>query len=119
MRFIIILLLSLSTVNAKLSVPNIFGDNMVIQRDAPIHVWGEASPEKNVRVILGNRDLTVKSDINGKWSLNLDALQGSNQSKSMSISSEGETIEFDNIMIGDVWILGCLLYTSPSPRDRG
>ena len=41
-----------------------------------------------------------------KWSPNLDALQGSNQSKSMSISSEGETIEFDNIMIGDVWILG-------------
>ncbi|MED5259324.1 MAG: hypothetical protein VYC72_05745, partial [Verrucomicrobiota bacterium] len=106
MRLIILLLISLGTVNAKLSVPNIFGDNMVIQRDSPIHVWGEASPEKNVRVILGNRDLTVKSDINGKWSLNLDALHGSNQSKSMSISSEGETIEFDNIMIGDVWILG-------------
>ena len=106
MRFIILLLILLGTVNAKLSVPNIFGDNMVIQRDSPIHVWGEASPEKNVRVILENRDLTVRSDINGKWSLQLDALQGSNQSKSMSISSEGETVEFDNIMIGDVWILG-------------
>ena len=79
---------------------------MVIQRDAPIHVWGKATPDKNVRVIIGSRDLSVKADTNGDWSLDLEPLQGSNQAKSMSVSSDGENIEFDNIMIGDVWVLG-------------
>ena len=106
MRVIIIFLFTITMVNAKLSIPKIFGDNMVIQRDTPIHVWGKASPEKNVRVILGSRDLTVKADKGGNWSMNLEAMQGSNQSKSMSIFSEGETVEFDNVLIGDVWLLG-------------
>ena len=74
MRVIIIFLFTITLVNAKLSIPKIFGDNMVIQRDTPIHVWGKASPEKNVRVILGSRDLTVKADKGGNWSMNLEAM---------------------------------------------
>ena len=54
---------------------------MVIQRDTPIHVWGKASPKKNVRVILGSRDLTVKADKSGNWSMNLDAMQEFKPSK--------------------------------------
>ena len=79
---------------------------MVIQSDEPIHVWGNATPEKNVRVILGKRDLTTKANKKGKWSLELDSLQGSVQAKSLTVRSENETIEFDNILIGDVWLLG-------------
>ncbi|NRB44752.1 MAG: 9-O-acetylesterase, partial [Verrucomicrobiales bacterium] len=92
--------------SAKLDLPKIFGNNMVIQRDEPIHVWGNATPEKNVRVILGKRDLTTKANKKGKWSLELDPLQGSVQAKSLTIRSENKTIEFDNILIGDVWLLG-------------
>ena len=106
MRTLILILIAPSILNAELSVPKVFGDNMVIQRDAPIHVWGKATPDKNVRVIIGSRDLSVKADTNGDWSLDLEPLQGSNQAKSMSVSSDGENIEFDNIMIGDVWVLG-------------
>ena len=69
--------------SAELDLPKIFGDNMVIQRDEPIHVWGSANPGKNVRVILGKRDLTTKANEQGKWSLELDSLQGSVQALSL------------------------------------
>ena len=95
-----------SRVPAKLIVPKIFSDGMVIQRDRPIHIWGSSSPEENVRVILGPRDLSVRAGKDGKWSLNLDPLEASSQATSLTIRSADHTIEYDNILIGDVWLLG-------------
>ena len=95
-----------SRVPAKLIVPKIFSDGMVIQRDRPIHIWGSSSPEENVRVILGPRDLSVRAGKDGKWSLKLDPLEASLQATSLTIRSAGHTVEYDNILIGDVWLLG-------------
>ena len=47
-----------------MSVPNIFGDNMVVQRDKPIRVWGTADPGANVQVQFGPRDLTMTANDN-------------------------------------------------------
>ena len=66
-------------VSADLVVPNIFGDNMVIQRNKPIHVWGTAESGAIVRVEFGPRDLSVKAGEDGKWSLELEALEASAQ----------------------------------------
>ena len=95
-----------SRVPAKIIVPKIFSDGMVIQRDRPIHVWGSSSPEENVRVILGPRDLSVRAGKDGRWSLKLDPLEASSQATSLTIRSGDHTVEYDNILIGDVWLLG-------------
>ena len=105
MRVIIIFLFTITMVNAKLSILDLWGQHGYPKRH-PNSCLGQSLTKKNVRVILGSRDLTVKADKSGNWSMNLDAMQGSNQAKSMSIFSEGETVEFDNVLIGDVWLLG-------------
>ncbi|MEM7312525.1 MAG: hypothetical protein AAF497_05175 [Planctomycetota bacterium] len=94
------------TAFAELSLPNIFGDNMVIQRDRPIHIWGTATAGKNVRVKIGTRDLTERADENGRWSMQLEGLRASNQATSLSVQSGEETVEYDGIVFGDVWLLG-------------
>jgi sialate O-acetylesterase len=91
---------------AKLNVPKIFGEGMVIQRDRPIHVWGSAAPGANVQVILGSRDLSTRAGKDGKWSLELKPLQVSSQALTLQIRSADLTIEYDNVLIGDVWLLG-------------
>ena len=96
----------LSASAGDLNVPKIFGDNMVIQRDRPIHVWGTAKSGENVQVQLGPRDLTVRAGDDGKWSLELEALPVSTQAKSLRVRSAGETVEYDGIVVGDVWVLG-------------
>ena len=103
---IAVLLLLGSNAHAQLKLPNIFGDNMVIQRDKPIRVWGSAEPDSNVRVIFGERDLTAKSDSNGKWMMELEPLSVSSRPRSLSVQSKDEKIEYDGILIGDVWLLG-------------
>lgn len=94
------------TVLAGLHLPHIFGDNMVIQRDRPIHVRGTADPGANVRVRFGERDLTVRADAQGHWSMELEPLPASTLARSFSVSSGDETIEYDGVLVGDVWLLG-------------
>jgi sialate O-acetylesterase len=107
---LIILLITLTlgcpAVLAELKLPKIFGDGMVIQRDRPIHIWGSATPKENVQVILGARDLSVRAGTDGKWSMKLELLQASSQAISLTIRSAGQSIEYDNILVGDVWLLG-------------
>lgn len=95
-----------SVVLAELTVAHVFSDNMVIQRDQKIRVWGTASPEKNVRVRLGSRDRTVRANGEGEWLVELEALPTSTQAKSLFVKSEDDTVEYDGILVGDVWLLG-------------
>jgi len=40
---------------ADVRLPALIGDNMVIQRDEPVHVWGWASPGERIAVELAGR----------------------------------------------------------------
>lgn len=101
-----LLILASPLASAKLTIAHFFGDHMVIQRDKPIRVWGTAAPDTNVRVMFSERDLTVKSNADGKWVMELEALPANSLAKSMSVSSGEETITYDDILVGDVWVCG-------------
>ncbi len=91
---------------AELTVAHFFGDHMVIQRDKPIRIWGNAQPGENVQVRFSTRDLTLKADEEGHWLMELEALPASAQGKAMTIRSGETTITYDNIVVGDVWVCG-------------
>ena len=74
--------------------------------DKPIRVWGTSSPGQNVRVTFGSRDLTVKANEDGRWSLELEGLSASSLPHSLTVRSGGDSVEYDGIVIGDVWVLG-------------
>ena len=90
----------------KLQIPHIFGDHMVIQRDKPIRMWGSAEPEATVQVRLAELNGITKADQHGTWSLELEALPASAEGTTLSGTSNSETIEYQDVIIGDVWILG-------------
>ncbi len=91
---------------AQLEVPKIFGDNMVIQRDQAIHVWGKGKPGSKVQVTLGTQSNSTQVDGNGDWSLELEALPASNQAVDFEVKSGTETIAYKGVVVGDVWLLG-------------
>ena len=101
-----ILLVVNTFAHAGLQVSNVFDNNMVIQRDKPIRVWGMADAGTNVQVILGERDLTVRADDSGKWLAELDPLAASALPRRLTVRSDDETVEYDGILIGDIWLLG-------------
>lgn len=90
-------------VNAKIKLPTILSDNMVLQQQTNVKLWGEASANTNVTVIpsWNNKSYSIKSDSNGKWLLSVPTpVAGGPYNISFS---DGEKLILKNVLIGEVW----------------
>ncbi len=101
---ILLCIFSISKVNGQLKAAGIFGDNAILQQGIPIPVWGLAKSSSIVSISLGVNQITVKSDEQGKWMGYLPALQADGKVYQLNISSGTESINYNNIMLGEVWV---------------
>lgn len=90
--------------HAEVTLPNIFGDNMVLQRDMPIPIWGWAAAGEEVTVTLQDTDYTVQTtaDAKGNWRTKLPAMAAGGPYILHVAASN--TLELTNVMLGEVWI---------------
>ena len=86
-----------------LVLPYIFGSNMVLQRDAPLPVWGDTKPGSAVTVVFKQHTKTANADDNGHWRVTLDPIPASDHPSSLLVVSNLDTLEERNILVGDVW----------------
>ncbi|MBC2596003.1 hypothetical protein H5P28_17185 [Ruficoccus amylovorans] len=98
-----LLLLPLHTSLAKLEVPSFFGDHMVLQREAPIKLWGKGDNGTTITVRLENQNAqtTVK---NGHWQLELPPMKAGGPYP-MKISDGTTTLTFSDVQVGEVILL--------------
>ncbi len=94
----------------EVKLPTLFSDNMMLQRDKPINIWGYGGTE-SVLVELIADGQTVRSGTaqtaDGKWSIALDSLPGGHTVYQMRVtdtSDESNQVTVENILIGDIWI---------------
>lgn len=85
---------------------HIFGDNMVLQREEPIRIWGWAAPGEKVTVEFGGQIKYTDAATDRKWMVILDPLKASSHPRDLKISGVGNSFVFRNILVGDVWIMG-------------
>ncbi|MFK7790773.1 MAG: sialate O-acetylesterase, partial [Phycisphaeraceae bacterium] len=107
--FAVTLLLLLSPIaQAELKVANVFSDHMVLQQEMPIRVWGWAKPGSTV--VVGLSDLRVadatslKAGDDGKWFVELKPRKAEGKTLKLQVTSGDETVEFKDILMGEVWI---------------
>jgi sialate O-acetylesterase len=87
-----------------LSVAAIFRSSMVLQRDVAVPVFGTADPGAPVTVGFQGQDVTVQADATGQWLASLAAMPASTEPSSMTISSAGASVTFDDVQVGEVWL---------------
>lgn len=87
-----------------IELPKVISDNMVLQRDQAVVIWGKAKPNETVTVKFKKQSKKTKADTQGKWQLSLDPLTASDIPSLMEINGEQESITLKNILVGDVWI---------------
>jgi sialate O-acetylesterase len=92
-----------SYASAELELPAIFGDNMVLQQQMRVPVWGWSNPGATVKVTFAGQIQSTRADAHGKWRVQLDPLQASAKSESMVLES-GKTLILTNILVGEVWL---------------
>lgn len=98
------LLFTPALVRADVSLPDIIGDSMVLQRDHIIPIWGKADPGEVVQVRFGHQIKKVTADKDGHWRVNLDPVPADATPAAMSISGKN-TIELKDILVGEVWLV--------------
>lgn len=80
----------------------IFSDNMVLQREAAIPVWGIANPGDEIVVRIESSEAKTITKPDGRWIVNLPQLAAGGPYILKIDGSKGK-IEFKNVLIGDVW----------------
>lgn len=88
----------------SIKLPPFFSDNMVLQRDAEIKIWGFAASGAVVKISFTGRTFTAEADENGEWLCNLGKFPASCQPQEMQICAERSELIIKNILIGDVWL---------------
>jgi len=103
----ILLAITLCTGNAAaLKTHRIFSSNMVLQRDKPIAIWGWAETGSKVTVQFGEERAEATADAeSGRWEVTFPAREADADGRKLTVTSGEDTIEMDNIVIGDVWVL--------------
>ena len=85
---------------------SIFSDNMVIQRDKPIKVWGEVLPNEPVTITLDGQTYNTQCASNGKFATSIPAKSASSNAYTLTIAANNETLSYKNIVMGDVFLCG-------------
>ena len=103
-KFLLILIFCISTLSAENVTPQIFSDNMVLQRGIQVPVWGWTEPGTQVTVNFADQTHSALSDKNGKWMLKLDKMSASKTPQDMQINIGGQIKVIKNILVGEVWL---------------
>jgi sialate O-acetylesterase len=89
---------------AELRVSPMFGDHMVLQRELPVPVWGKADPGDAVTVRFAGQEAQTRAGQDGKWMVQLPAMPASAEGREFSIEAKGQTMRFQDVLVGEVWI---------------
>jgi len=94
-------LFAIQTAKAQVRLPQLIGDDMVLQRDTKIKIWGWASPGEKVTVKFNHHTYKSITDANGRWSVILPAIKAGGP-YDIAISASN-LITLHDILFGDVW----------------
>ncbi|WP_428940542.1 sialate O-acetylesterase [Fontivita pretiosa] len=88
---------------AEVRLPAIFSSNMVLQRQQPLSIWGQADPGERVTVQFAQQTRTTSADQSGHWRVQLDPLPASNEPATLVVQASNR-ISLDNVLVGEVWL---------------
>ena len=89
-----------------LNFHNLFQSNMVLQRDKPIGLWGWGTPGETVTVSLAGNSQTTKVGEDRSWKVSFPAMPASSDPAEITAKDPETTVKLENILIGDIWVLG-------------
>jgi sialate O-acetylesterase len=99
---VIFILTVASSASTNVRLPHIFSDNMVLQRDKELPIWGWAAPGEKITVTFANGVAVTIADDNGCWQTKLPPAKPGG-SFVMTITGNN-SIRINNILVGDIWL---------------
>ena len=88
------------TLEAKVTMPQLFQNGMVLQRGKAIPVWGKADAGEAVTVTLNKKKVATVADTDGRWRVDLPQMKAGGP-----FELKVNDLSIDDVFIGDVWLL--------------
>jgi sialate O-acetylesterase len=83
----------------------IFADNMVLQQQSDVKIWGDTTPGETIAVRFGEQRVTGVANQEGRWSVILQTpTAGGPHQIVVDGTAGGPSIVLTNVMVGEVWI---------------
>ena len=106
MRFIFLFVFLYSfNLNGQIELSNLFSDNMVLQQNSDVRIWGTADKGKEISVSASWSNKSFKSEVknDGSWTVEIKTPKAGGP-YIISIFCNGNNKQIENILIGEVWI---------------
>jgi sialate O-acetylesterase len=97
--FLILSFISVCLFDAKVKLPALVSDGMILQRNQKLKIWGYADAGEKVTVKFLNKTYSTTADNSGNWNIMLPELKAGGPFV-MIIND----ITLKDILIGDVWV---------------
>lgn len=103
--FLLLFVIALA-LHAELKLPAIFSNNMLLQQNTEVKLWGWADKGQTINISpsWSKQKYTTKADNSRKWNVTIPTPVGSYQTYTISISDNKSNIIFNNVLIGEVWL---------------
>ena len=85
------------------SMPNIFGDNMVLQRGTEVNIYGLAPTGTEISAQLGSGTKVKGTAANGEFLVKLPAMEANNAGQTLTVTAGDKTFTFTDVLVGDVF----------------
>ncbi len=93
--------LATATLQAEVSLPKVFTDHMVLQREQANPIWGSANPGEKLTLSLAGNVLSVEANQDGSWRTKLPPLPAGGP-HTLTIAGSSK-IEIKDVLVGEVW----------------
>lgn len=99
---LVVLLCASTTAMAEIQVARVFGDNMVLQRNEVVTIWGWGTPGERLTLTINDQEFEGRVDKDGSWSIEVDEFSAGGPYE-MEIKGQN-SITLKNVMFGEVWL---------------
>jgi sialate O-acetylesterase len=87
---------------ADVTLPGVFSDNMVLQRDLEIAIFGKAEAGEEVTASVAGQKASAKAGADGKFVIKVPPLKAGGPHE-LTVAGKN-TITIKNVMVGEVWL---------------
>ena len=103
--FFLFLILLPVVMHARISLPGLMSDGMVLQRNSSVSIWGYAAPSKSLRVSTEWNGATYRTsaDSEGFWQVDIATAEAGGP-YTIEISQGRDKELITDILIGEVWL---------------
>ncbi len=90
---------------AKIILPSVFADNMVLQQNSEVAIWGWSDAGETVKIVTSwsSQDtVKVKADNSAAWKTTIKTIGAGGPYSIQILGNNGVTL--NNVMLGEVWV---------------